>query len=99
VRPSSSTPRRKTEDAEPEIVAEELWSEVCHVLALPPVLPSQMTAHLWRYGLVEQPLGETYIYSSQYNVGVAGDWCLGRLSEHSSESGVALGRAIVASLD
>lgn len=90
---------RETEDAEPEVVAEELWSEVCHVLALPPVRPSQMTAHLWRYGLVEQSLGETYIYSSQHNVDVAGDWCLGRLSEHAFESGAALGRAIVASLD
>lgn len=90
---------RETEDAEPEAVAEELWSEVCHILALPPVRPSQMTAHLWRYGLVEQSLGETFIYSSQQRVGVAGDWCLGRLSEHAYESGSALGRAIVASLD
>jgi renalase len=58
-----------------------------------------MTAHLWRYGLVEQPLGETYIYSSQSDVGVAGDWCLARLSEHAFESGAVLGRAVVASLD
>lgn len=90
---------RQTEDLEPEAVAEELWSEVCHLLALPPVRPSQMTAHLWRHGLVEQSLGETYIYSSQENVGVAGDWCLGRLAEHAFESGAGLGRAIVASLD
>jgi renalase len=90
---------RETGDAEPEFAAEELWSEVCHVLALPPVWPSQMTAHLWRYGLVEQPLGETYIYSSQSDVGVAGDWCLARLSEHAFESGAVLGRAVVASLD
>lgn len=90
---------RETEDAESEMVAEELWSEVCHVLSLPPVRPSQMTAHLWRFGLVDQSLGETYVYSSQYSVGVAGDWCLGRLSEHAFESGSALGRAIIASLD
>ena len=90
---------RETEDAEPEVVAEELWSEVSHVLALPPVRPSQMTAQLWRYGLVDQSLGETYIYSSQYNVGLAGDWCLGRLAEPAYESGSALGRAIIASLD
>lgn len=90
---------REVEDQEPEIVAEEMWSEVCHVLALPPVRPSQMTAHLWRYGLVDQSLGESFIYSSQHNVGIAGDWCLGRLGEHAFESGSALGRAIVASLD
>lgn len=90
---------RMTEDVEPEVVAEELWSEVCHLLRLPPVRPSQMTAHLWRHGLVEQSLGETYLYSSQHHVGIAGDWCLGRLSEHAFESGSALGRAIIASLD
>jgi hypothetical protein len=30
---------------------------------------------------------------------VAGDLCLARLSEHAFESGAALGRAVVASLD
>lgn len=90
---------RETEDAEPELVAEELWSEVSHVLGLPPSRPSQMTAYLWRHGLVDQSLGETYIYSRDLKVGVAGDWCLGRLAEHAFERGQALGRAIVASLD
>lgn len=90
---------REAEDAEPEAVAEELWAEVSHVLALPPVRPSQMTAHLWRYGLVDHSLGESFVFSSQMNVGAAGDWCLGRLSEHAFESGSGLGRAIVASLD
>ena len=45
---------REAEDADPEAVAEELWSEVSHVLGLPPVRPSRMTAHLWRHGLVDQ---------------------------------------------
>ena len=30
----------------PKTIAEELWSEVSHVLGLPPVSPSRMTAHL-----------------------------------------------------
>ncbi|MGE0854691.1 MAG: NAD(P)/FAD-dependent oxidoreductase [Hyphomicrobiaceae bacterium] len=90
---------RELEDVEPEVIAEELWSEVSHLMSLPPVRPSQMTAHLWRHGLVDQSLGESYIYSSQHNVGIAGDWCLGRLGEHAFESGAALGRAIIASLD
>lgn len=90
---------RQTEDLEPETVAQEMWSEVSHVLALPPVRPLQMTAHLWRHALVDQSLGESYLYSSQQNVGIAGDWCLGRLAEHAFESGSALGRAIIASLD
>lgn len=89
---------RGEEDTEPEVVAEELWSEVSHLLALPPVRPVNMTAHLWRHGLVDQALGETYIYSREYMAGVAGDWCLGRLAEHAFESGDRLGKAIIESL-
>ena len=89
---------RETEDADPEVVAEELWGEVSHILGLPPVRPVRMVAHLWRHGLVDSSLGESYVYSSEHHVGVAGDWCLGRLSEHAFDSGTSLGRAIVASL-
>lgn len=89
---------RETEDAEPDVVAEELWSEVSNLLALPPVRPVNMMAHLWRHGLVDHALGETYIYSRDHMVGVAGDWCLGRLAEHAFESGDRLGRAIIDSL-
>ncbi len=89
---------RETEDTDPEAVAEELWGEVSHVLGLPPVRPVSMTAHLWRHGLVDQSLGETYLYSTDHKVGVAGDWCLGRLAEHAFESGDRLARAIVDSL-
>ena len=89
---------RETEDVEAELVAEELWAEVCHALDLPPVRPQQMSAHLWRHGLVERSLGETYLFSSQDMVGLAGDWCLGRLAEQAFESGTLLGRAIVDAL-
>ncbi|MGI9480133.1 MAG: NAD(P)/FAD-dependent oxidoreductase [Hyphomicrobiaceae bacterium] len=95
---ASPTWTRETEDAEPELVAEELWSEVCHVLDLPPVRPQQMSAHLWKHGLVDRPLGETYLFSSELMVGTAGDWCRGRLAEQAFESGAALGRAMVDSL-
>ncbi|MEZ5817081.1 MAG: FAD-dependent oxidoreductase [Hyphomicrobiaceae bacterium] len=90
---------RETEDVEPEVVASELWNEVCNILSLPPIRPAQITAHLWRHGLVEEALGETFLFSTQHLVGVAGDWCLGRLAEHAFESGAGLGRAIVNALD
>jgi predicted NAD/FAD-dependent oxidoreductase len=89
---------RKAENADPDEVAQELWSEVSHALALPPVRPSRMTAHLWRNGIVDQTLGETHLYSHQHRAGMAGDWCYGRLAEHAFESGARLGRAIVESL-
>lgn len=90
---------RETEDADPEVVAEEMWGEVSHIFGLPPVRPSQMTAHLWKHGLVESSLGESFVFSTEAAVGVAGDWCLGRLAEHAFESGYGLGRAITQALD
>jgi len=90
---------REAENADPEAVAEELWSEVSHVLGLPPVRPSRMTAHLWRHGLVDQTVGETHLYSVEHKAGIAGDWCHGRLAEHAFESGDKLGRAIIDSFN
>lgn len=89
---------REAEDAEPEAVAEELWADVTRHLSLPVVTPQQMTAHLWQHGLVDQSLGESFIYSTHHKLGAAGDWCLGRLAEHAYESGQGLGKAIANSL-
>jgi hypothetical protein len=89
---------REAEDADAEVVAEELWAETSHVLGLPPIRPQQMAAHLWRHGIVESSLGESYLFSRNHMVGVAGDWCLGRLSEHAFESGALLGEMIVGAL-
>ncbi len=90
---------RETVDEDPEVVAHELLAEVTRHLGLPAVAPQQMTARLWQHGLVEQSLGDSFIYSTHYKVGTAGDWCLGRLAEHAFESGQGLGRAIVNSLN
>ncbi|AGK59576.1 FAD dependent oxidoreductase [Hyphomicrobium denitrificans 1NES1] len=89
---------REAEDLDATAVAEELWDEVSRALRLPPVRPAHMTAHLWRQGFVDQPLGEAYLYSSAHKAGIAGDWCLGGLAEHAFESGDRLGRAIVGAL-
>jgi renalase len=89
---------RETEDMEPEAVAEELWAEVSHVLSLPPVRPQQMVAHLWRHGLVDTALGETFLFAREHMVGIAGDWCRGRLAEHAFDSGTTLANAIIEAL-
>jgi hypothetical protein len=86
---------RETEDADAEAVAEELWAEVSHGLSLPPTRPTQIAAHLWKHGLVETSLGETFLFSGEHMVGVAGDWCLGRLAEHAFESGSRLAKVMV----
>lgn len=86
---------REAEDVDPEVIAEELWTEVSRALGLTGVRPEFMTAHLWRYGLVDQSLGESYLFSSRHMVGVTGDWCLGRLAEHAFDSGQSLAKAII----
>jgi predicted NAD/FAD-dependent oxidoreductase len=57
-----------------------------------------LSAYLWRDGLVDQPLGETHLYSQELRVGLAGDWCIGGHAEDAFLSGQHLGRSIVASL-
>jgi renalase len=89
---------RETEDADPEAVAEDLWAEVSHALGLPPTRPAQMSAHLWKHGLVDTSLGETFLFSTEDMVGVTGDWCLGRLAEHAFDSGARLGRVVMDAL-
>ena len=89
---------RETEEVEPDVVASELWNEVCNILSLPPIRPAQISAHLWRHGLVDEALGESFLFSTDHLVGVAGDWCLGRMGEHAYESGTGLGRALVNAL-
>ncbi|MGE0627028.1 MAG: NAD(P)/FAD-dependent oxidoreductase [Hyphomicrobiaceae bacterium] len=89
---------RQTEDAGADVVADELWAEVSHALSLPPLRPAQMVAHLWRHALVDSALGETYLFSREHMVGVAGDWCRGRLAEHAFESGTLLGKTIADAL-
>lgn len=89
---------REAEDVDAEEVAEAMWGEVCQVLELPPVRPVRMTAHLWRNGLVDTSLGESFVFSTEHRVGAAGDWCLGRLAEHAYESGTGLGRAIASAI-
>lgn len=95
---TSPTWSRETEDMEPEAVAEELWNEVSNAMGLPPVRPTRMAAHLWRHGLVDHALGETYLFSTEQMAGVAGDWCFGRLAEHAFDSGDRLGKAIIGAL-
>lgn len=89
---------RETEEADPESVAQELWAELSHSLSLPPTRPSQISADLWRGGLVDTALGETCLFSTERMVGVCGDWCLGRLAEHAFDSGARLGKTIVDAL-
>ncbi len=96
---TSQTWSRTTEDDDPETIAEELWAELCRLLEVPAgTRPVAMKAHLWKHGFATRPLGETYLYSTEHKLGVAGDWCRGRLAEHAYGSGVGLAKAMLGSM-
>ena len=71
---------RETEDVDPDVVADELWSEASHALGLPPVRPNRKSAHLWRHGLVEVSLGETYLSRRNTTLGPPATGALAGLS-------------------
>jgi predicted NAD/FAD-dependent oxidoreductase len=47
-------------------------------------------SHRWRYAFTESPLGRPYLWDAELNLGVCGDWCLGRRVEDAWQSGADL---------
>lgn len=62
-----------------------------HLSAAPRQL---MLAHLWRYALVEQPLGEPCLWDAEQRLGVLGDGCLGGRLEAALCSGLAMAEQV-----
>ena len=58
--------------------------------------PVHVSAHRWRYALVETPLGQSCLWDPAASIGLCGDWCLGPRIEAAYDSGVALARAVLA---
>ncbi len=60
--------------------------------------PMFAAAHRWRYAVVEQPLGEPFIWDAESGIGVCGDWCLGQRVEAAFTSGNSLARRMMEGL-
>jgi len=60
--------------------------------------PAYMTAHRWRFALVERSAGLDDQWDAQARVGACGDWRLGPRVECAFDSGQALARAMIADL-
>lgn len=60
--------------------------------------PTFMTAHRWRYALVEEPAGSTFLWHSEARLGTCGDWCLGPRVECAFQSGDALAGEVLQTL-
>jgi predicted NAD/FAD-dependent oxidoreductase len=55
-------------------------------------------AHRWRYALAEKPLGSPFLWDGRLQLGVCGDWCLGRRVEDALRSGADLAAHILEQL-
>lgn len=53
------------------------------------------TAHRWRYAKVTEPLGQSFVKSSDGTLYAGGDWCLGPHIEHAWQSGTAIAKDIL----
>lgn len=59
-------------------------------------VPTHVSAHRWRYALVEKPLGEPCLWDAAARLGVCGDWCIGPRVEAAFLSGEALAQSVLA---
>jgi renalase len=57
--------------------------------------PTFMTAHRWRYALVEEAAGTPFLWNSTARIGACGDWCLGPRVEAAFDSGQAIAGAVL----
>jgi predicted NAD/FAD-dependent oxidoreductase len=54
------------------------------------VAPTYASVHRWRYARTHTPLGQPFMWDSQLNIGLCGDWCLGHRVEDAFVSGLEL---------
>lgn len=52
--------------------------------------PVHAQVHRWLYAQTEQALGVTHLWDAKNNIGICGDWCLGRRVEDAFVSGLEL---------
>jgi predicted NAD/FAD-dependent oxidoreductase len=78
-------------EREPDEVADEMLA------AFAPTAPQTLylSAHRWRYALVETPLGRPCLWDPAASLGVCGDFCLGPRIEAAWQSGTALASSVV----
>ena len=80
---------RRHAGASPEVAGQLMLDELQKLLgSLPPVASS--VAHLWRYALVERPVGAEALYDPTAGLGACGDWCVGGRVEAAVLSGLRL---------
>jgi predicted NAD/FAD-dependent oxidoreductase len=52
-----------------------LLERVLTLLNLPDLATDFITTHRWRYARTQTPLTQQFLYDTDFNIGVCGDWC------------------------
>ncbi len=73
-----------------------LLAELADLAGAPLPAPVHLAAHRWRFSLLEQALGEPFLWDPALRLGYASDGCLGGRVEAAWLSGRALGEAVAA---
>jgi predicted NAD/FAD-dependent oxidoreductase len=60
--------------------------------------PTHVSAHRWRFALVEQDAGAACLFDEKAMVGACGDWCLGPRVESAYDSGCAMADTLLRAL-
>jgi predicted NAD/FAD-dependent oxidoreductase len=60
--------------------------------------PTHVSAHRWRFALVEREIGTPCLFDEAMMVGACGDWCLGARVEAAYDSGCAMADTLLRAL-
>jgi len=72
---------------------EQVGTRLCDLFGQkfsPPQRPELLFAHRWRYAFTKTPLGKDFLWSQGLQIGICGDWCIGRSVEDAWISAMAL---------
>ena len=76
-------------------IKEILLKELSDAIPFSLPKPTYEAGHRWLYGFTERSLGKSCLFSNEENVGICGDWCLGRTILDAASSGINLAEQIL----
>ncbi|MEM9967982.1 MAG: FAD-dependent oxidoreductase [Pseudomonadota bacterium] len=80
-----------------EEIAALMLPMVCDILRADPKDALYVSAHRWRYAMASHPLGRPFLTSND-GLFVGGDWALSARAEGAWQSGLAMAKAVLATL-
>ena len=76
-------------------IKEILLKELSDAIPFSLPKPTYEAGHRWLYGFTERSLGKSCLFFNKENVGICGDWCLGRTILDAASSGIKLAEQVL----